>query len=228
MGVIDRDALARLPLFADVSARAIDALASRGTEMEFATDEVIFLAGAPPRGWFVVLEGLVRVVSAASPRQHVIHTESVGGTMAEVPLFTGATHPATGIAAEPTRCAVFDRRALEAAIGECPEIAFVLAKRLALRVETLVARLEARSATSVRSRLVAFLLQRHAASTHASVSLGMTQQQLAEELGTVREVVVRELRRLREERLIEPATNGRLRIADPAALRNALDDTGRP
>ncbi len=225
--MIDRDALARLPLFADISPRAIDVLASRAIKTEFAADEVIFLAGSPPRGWFVVLEGLVRVVSGASPRQHVIHTESVGGTMAEVPLFTGATHPATGIAAEPTRCALFERRALEAAIGECPEIAFVLAKRLALRVETLVARLEARSATSVRSRLIAFLLERHAASTRKSLSLGMTQQQLAEELGTVREVVVRELRRLRHEGLIVSAANGRFRIADPTSLRNASDSAAK-
>jgi CRP/FNR family cyclic AMP-dependent transcriptional regulator len=221
--VIHREALARLPLFADVAPRVVGALASRGVEVAFDADEVIFVAGAPPRGWFVVLDGLVRVVSGNSARQHVIHTEGAGGTLAEVPLFTGATHPATGIAAEPTRCALFDRQSLEAAIAECPEIAFLLAKRLALRVETLVARLEARSARSVRVRLIDFLLQRASQARRNSFSLGMTHQKLAEELGTVREVVVRELRKLRDDRLIEAIEHGRYRILDWPALQGVSD-----
>jgi CRP-like cAMP-binding protein len=192
-------------------------------EVAFDADAVIFLAGAPTRGWFVVLDGLVRVVSGNSSRQHVIHTEGPGGTLAEVPLFTGGTHPATGIAAEPTRCALFDRRSLEAAIGESPEIAFLLAKRLALRVETLVTRLEARSARSVRARLADFLLQRSSASKRDSFSLGMTHQKLAEELGTVREVVVRELQKLRADRLIGSEKKGRYWILDRPALRAVLD-----
>jgi CRP-like cAMP-binding protein len=221
--VIDRQKLARLPLFADVTPRAIDVLASRGTEVVFPPATVIFLAGSPPRGWFVVLEGLVRVMGGTGARQHVIHTEGAGGTLAEVPLFTGATHPATAIAAEPTRCAVFDRRSLESAIGECPEIAFLLAKRLALRVQTLVNRLEARAATSVRARLIDFLVQRSGGSPRNSFSLGMTQQKLAEELGTVREVVVRELRKLREQRLIEPAEHGRYRVSNVLSLQRIRD-----
>jgi DNA-binding transcriptional regulator LsrR (DeoR family) len=50
----------------------------------------------------------------------------------------------------------------------------------------------------------------------------MTQQALAEELGTVREVVVRELRRLKKEQLLVPAAAGR--IPDPAALSRAVVD----
>jgi hypothetical protein len=52
----------------------------------------------------------------------------------------------------------------------------------------------------------------------------MTQQALAEELGTVREVVVRELRRLKKEQLLVPAAAGRFRIPDPAALSRAVVD----
>src|SRR5205814_8480546 len=66
-------------------------------------------------------------------------------------------HPATGIAAEPTRCAVFSRAAIEAAIAEAPPIAFVIARRLALRVRQLVDRLDDRSARSVQARLIEFL-----------------------------------------------------------------------
>jgi CRP-like cAMP-binding protein len=221
--LISRDELVRLPLFDGVALQVADVLAARAAEVSFPADAVIFLAGSTSRGWFIVLQGLVRVVRGAGARQHVIHTEGPGGTLGEVPLITGDTHPATGIAAEPTRCALLDRPSLEAAISERPEIAFLLMKRLALRVELLVSRLDARSAKSVRARLTEFLCRRHAASGAASFSIGMTQQALAEELGTVREVVVRELQRLKKERLIAPAPGGRFRIPDAAALRGAID-----
>jgi predicted ArsR family transcriptional regulator len=47
----------------------------------------------------------------------------------------------------------------------------------------------------------------------------MTQQALAEELGTVREVVSRELRALVAAGVVETLGGGRLRIVNPEALR---------
>lgn len=210
--------LSPLPLFATTSAPAVAALAARAIEVRFAADEVIFLAGSKPRGWFVVVEGKVRVVKGAD-RQHVIHVEGPGGTLGEVPLFTGETHPATGIAAEPTRCALFDRASLESAIAECPEIAFLISRQLALRVKALVARLDDRSSLSVRARLVDFLVRRVEATSSNSISAGMTQQALAEELGTVREVVSRELRYLTRTNVIVPLGGGRYRVPNLEKLR---------
>lgn len=223
--MISRDELARLPLFKGTSPGVVAALAKRAVEVRFPADGVLFLAGSQPRGWFVVIEGLVRVVRGSGARQHVVHTEGPGGTLAEVPLVTGGTHPATGIAAEPTRCALFDRPSLEAAIAECPEIAFVMTRRLAMRVRDLVARLDERSSKSVRARLIEFLLTRPRAANKTDVSIGMTQQQLAEELGTVREVVSRELRRLSREKLIASLRGGRYRLLDLHALRDTVDES---
>jgi CRP/FNR family transcriptional regulator len=216
---IPNDALSTLPLFGGASAAAIAALAKRAMEVRYLPGAVIFLAGDVPRGWYVVLDGCVRVVRGSGARQHVLHTELAGGSLGEVALFGGETHPATGIAAEPTRCALFDRPSLEAAIAECPEISFLINRRLALRVKRLVDRLDERS-RSVRSRLAEFLLERLAASTTANrVSVGMTQQALAEELGTVREVVSREIRALVRESVIESLGGGRYRLTDIEGLR---------
>jgi hypothetical protein len=51
------------------------------------------------------------------------------------------------------------------------------------------------------------------------ITLGMTQTALAAELETVREVVVRALRILREAGLVEPAGRGQLRVTNRAELR---------
>jgi len=223
---ISPESLAALPLFRDVSTTAVSALARRAIEVRYSAGTVIFLAGSVPRGWYVVLEGCVRVVRGSGARQHVVHTELPGGTLGEVPLFTGDTHPATGIAAEPTRCALFDKPSLDSAIVECPEIGLLINRRLALRVRRLVDRLDDRS-HSVRSRLAEFLLDRLGASKNGNcISLGMTQQALAEELATVREVVSREIRALVKQKTIESLGGGRYRVVDTEALRRRVARRG--
>jgi CRP-like cAMP-binding protein len=218
--MIATDRLARLPLFQGASPAVVSALAKRATIVNAATDQVLFLTNSESRGWWIVLEGKVRVVRGDA-RQHVVHTEGPGGTLGEVPLVSGGTHPATAIAAEPTSCALFSRSALEAAIAEAPPIAFILAQRLADRVRSLVDRLDERSARSVQARLIEFLLARP--TQRSSISLGTTQQGLAEELGTVREVVSRELRALVKRGWIQSLGGGRYRIVDADGLKRAAN-----
>jgi CRP/FNR family transcriptional regulator len=225
--MVGTELLSGLPLFHDASPQTVSALAKRGVEVRYPANAVLFLTGAPARGWFIVIEGKVRVVRGSGARQHVIHTEGPGGTLGEVPLFTHGTHPATGIAAEPTRCVLFDRNALEAAIAEAPGIAFLLASRLAHRAERLVERLHERSATNVQARVIEFLLGRQPSRGTDTISIGMTQQALAEDLGSVREVVARELRTLGKRGWIESLGGGRYRIKDVNALRNAVGSEAR-
>jgi CRP/FNR family transcriptional regulator len=99
----------------------------------------------------------------------------------------------------------------------------VFLRRLALRAHGIIERLDRQAHQTVLRRLAAHLLARRAASkgtggSRGAISLGMTQTQLAEELGTVKEVIVRELRTLRRLRLIEPAQRGLYRVTDAAAL----------
>lgn len=204
--------LAPIGPFKDLPNEVIAMLAGYALDVAVDTDAILFLAGTVPRGWYVVLHGRVRVVRGRGARQHVIHTEVAGGTMGEVPLFAGGTHPATAVAAEPTRCALFTRPALRAAMAEHEAVSLMLLRRLALRTRLLVERLDDRSSRSVQARLIEFLLERPIVGTARTISLGMTQQALAEELGTVREVVSRELRSLCRKGLIEAAGGGRYRF----------------
>jgi len=54
-------------------------------------------------------------------------------------------------------------------------------------------------------------------------SLGMTQSALAEEIGTVREVVVRTLRDLRQSGAIESVGDGKFRVASLETLKQLAD-----
>ncbi len=146
--------------------------------------------------------------------------------MGEVPFYIGGSAPATAIAVAATRCVGLSRAAIDAAIMADPATAWVLLDRLASRVRGLVERVDRLALQSVMTRLVGLLVTkvpRTAVRGEAEVSLGMSQEALAAELGTVREVVVRALRSLRERRLIASAGRGRIQIRDIAVLRRMMD-----
>jgi len=226
--MIDEALLDHVGLAGDLCSAARQALAARAVVREFEPDQVLWTAGDAPRGLFVVLDGRVRIVRAPGGRQHVVHTEGPGATIGEVPLFAGGCYPATAVAAGAVRCLVLDRDALLAAMKHDPRLAWRLLERLASRVRQLVDRLSVRSGHGVRARLARELLAREAAAGPGrAFDLGGTQTHLAEELGTVREVVVRHLRELARSGAIGVRANRRYVVTDRAALQAlAADDDG--
>jgi CRP/FNR family transcriptional regulator len=201
------------------------ALFERATERVFASGEHLWNAGDAASVLTLVLEGKVRVVRGSGGRVLGIHSGEPGSMLGEIPFFTKSPYPATAIAAEPTRCLLITHPGLAHALRVDPSVALTLLEGLSQRVALLVERVTELSSESVQSRLSRFILDRIATRASAGIapvfSLGMTQSALAEELGTVREVVVKELRGLRQAGAIELAGSGRYRLVDGKALRRA-------
>lgn len=212
------DDLGRLPRFSTLPPDALQALGEAAIERTYEPDAMLWLAGTRPSGLFVVLEGEVKIVRSREGRQHLIHRGKPGATLGEVPLFAGGTYPASAIAVGRTRCLVLPRERLDAAIAAHPDVARLFMRGLARRIRALVERLDERSSTNIRTRVARWLLARAASDPEAWFALGRTQEELAEELGTVREVVVRALAELRESGAIESDGRGRYRILDPELL----------
>ncbi|MBI4500989.1 MAG: Crp/Fnr family transcriptional regulator [Gemmatimonadetes bacterium] len=208
-----------LPLFASLSAETRRQLVARAVERTFPVGAVLFHAGTEPTGIYVVLSGCVRIVRSRDGRRYVVHTEGPGGTLAELPFFEGGRLPATAVAAEPSRCLILPREALRAAMRDDPAVAWLFLRRLSSRVRELVERLDRASTQGIPARLAAFLLTREESAQGGPFTLGLTQAELAEELGTVREVVVRGLGRLRNSGIMGSAGRGRYVIRDATALR---------
>jgi CRP-like cAMP-binding protein len=217
--MIDPDILIRIPLFARLNAGAIRELAARSILRSFRQDEVLWNAGEEPRGFFVVLSGVVKVVRTVHGRQHVVHRESVGGTLGDVALFEGQRYPATAIAITPAVCVAVTRDGLLAAIRQDPELALSLLARMAGRVRHVIRRLDGLAARSVSARLAGYLLERRERAGRDLFTLGGSHSTVAEELGTVREVLGRSLRALRDRGLISIDENGGITITDDAGLR---------
>src|SRR5436190_2143805 len=146
--------LAGIPFLASASAAARREISARGRLVEFAPDAVLFREGTVPPGIFVILHGSVRVVhSTSNGRQHVVHEEGPGGSLAELPVFEGGVTPASAIAVQRTECLLIPTDALWAALAADSSLAAHFLKHLAARVRTLVERLERMTSHSVASRL---------------------------------------------------------------------------
>lgn len=221
------DSLDALPLFASLCAATRGRLIAGGTVRRYPANTLLFQAGVEATGLFIILSGRVRVIRVSHGRQRVVHTEGPGGTLAEVPLFEGGTLPATAEALEPTRCLILRGDSLRAIMRDDPAVALLFLRRLSSRVRELVDRLDHATNQSVPSRVAAFILQRDAVAPGKPFTLGMTQGALAEELGTVREMVVRALTRLRVSGAIEAVGRRQFRLRDRAAL-DAIRRATRP
>jgi CRP/FNR family transcriptional regulator len=202
-----------------LNTRSRAALLAASVERRFTVGEIVYLAGSPAQSLYLVLEGRVRLVRESHGRTILIHDEGHGGCLGEVPLFEGSTYPATATAGEPTRCLVLPRDAILETMRREPDFAIAVLARLASRVRHLIDRLDRNTTRPTLSRLAGHLLTRSESGRGRSFTLGASQQHAAEELGTVRELVVRGLRTLRDRGAIEARGGGRYAVADEALLR---------
>jgi CRP/FNR family cyclic AMP-dependent transcriptional regulator len=202
------------------------ALLERSIEKSYSAGEILWITGDEPAGLTLVVDGKIRIVRGTGGRQTVIHTGEAGSTLGEIPFFTRGKYPATAIASEPTRCLVITRAAFDHALRVDPALAYALLARLSWRVEHLVERVNSLSSHGVTERLARYVIERAKATSTPTFSLGMTQGELAEELGSVREVIVRALRQLKESGAINARDRGRYAVGNQRTLHEAagIDD----
>ena len=209
-----RRGLERAGLAAAIGPAAAERLERAASIRRFVRGELLWRAGTPSRGLYIVLEGSIRVLSARRGRQHLVHVAGPGATMGEAALFGSGAYPATAIASEDGSCLVLLPDALVAEVGTNAALAAALLRRVSLRVEHLVERLEARTLSPVRERIAAALVGSVTEGGADVADVGASQAEWAEDLGTVREVLARELRRFKDEGVIEDAGRRRYRVLD--------------
>lgn len=196
------ETLRRSPLFAELSDEELDFLARRALPQRRESGEMIFAEGDPCRGLFVVESGQVRIFKiSAEGREQVLLVTGPGGTVAELPVFDGGPYPASASAATDAVLLEVRRDDVRQLCLEHPEVALKLLRVVGARLRRLVAMVEELSFTTVRQRLAALLAREAEAKGRATgrgveFELPWTQQELAARIGTVRELVSRNLSRL--------------------------------
>ncbi len=196
--------LAATPLFAALSDSERAALASRTQLRRYAAGQVLFTEGEPCSGLYVVASGCVRIYkSSRGGREQVLAIEGPPHSIAELPVFDGGDYPASAQAVADSRLLFISRRDFRALCLELPEVALKVLQVVGSRLRRLVGIIEELSFSTVRHRLIAWLFKRAEASPdRKTFTLPVSHQELAAEIGTVRELVSRNLGRLQSEGLI--------------------------
>ena len=199
--------LNRVSLFADLSETELRALAAPTSRTTAGPGEIIFDEGEPCEGLYVVESGAVKIFkTSASGREQVLTVEGPGGIVAELPVFDGGPYPASGSAVRETELLFVSKRDFRSLCLENPEVSLKVLKSVGRRLRGLVGLIEELSFTTVRHRLAA-LLVRYAKADGKPVAEGVeftipANHELASQIGTVRELVSRNLSRFQAEGLI--------------------------
>lgn len=225
-----RDLLAtlrRLPLFTDLSERELSLIAGRVERCEYDAGVIIFSEGDLCHELLVVEEGSVRILkSAPNGRIQLIGIERAGNSLAEVPVFDGGRYPASAEAVTPTVLLRLPAEQFRKISIQHPDVAMKVVKVLGHRLRHLMGLVEELSFSTVRGRLIAHLIrlaEQNGQPMHQGVSFQLAEnnEELAARLGTVRELVSRNLGRLHGEGLIH--MKGRtVQIPDSASLKKEI------
>ena len=183
-------------------------LADRAMSRQYQPGEMIFSEGDPCEGLYVVQTGSVKIFNiSASGREQVLHIEKAGNTLAELPVFDGGNYPASTAAVDRCTLLFISKKDFRALCLERPEMSLKVLKVVSLRLRQLVSIIEELSFTTVRNRLASWLLQeaRHKGQkTTRGIEFGLSinNQELAFQIGTVRELVSRNLSHFQSEGML--------------------------
>lgn len=223
-------ALRRTILFGNLRPEELGELARLAHERDLAQGELLFLVGEKAAGLFVIASGRIRAFRVnAQGREQTLHVERDGATLAEVPVFDDGTYPATAVAEEPTMVLFLAKDDVRRFMLRHPEVGLMALKLMAQRLRGHAELVDSLSLQQVGQRIARFLLD-HAKGSE--VDLAITNEELARQVGSVREVVSRTLTRLERDGLISQADakrgkHRRLLITDTDALsRYAGQDNG--
>jgi CRP/FNR family transcriptional regulator, cyclic AMP receptor protein len=201
--------LRNVPLFADLTERELEMLADRALSRQYQPGEMIFSEGDPCEGLYVVQAGSVKIFNAsASGREQVLHIETAGNSLAELPVFDGGSYPASTVAVNPCTLLFISKKDFRALCLERPEMALKVLKVVSSRLRQLVGMIEELSFTTVRNRLASWLLQQareKGQKTARGIEFGLSinNQELAFQIGTVRELVSRNLSHFQSEGMLK-------------------------
>jgi len=211
--------LAQIPIFAGLGEAEMEALASRVTSTEYEAGQHLFLEGEPCRGLYLVGRGTVKIFKTSpSGREVMLALIPAPSSVAEVPLFDGAPYPASAVATEKALVLFLDSRDFQQLCRQFPAIPMQCLRAAGRRLRQLVGTIERISFGSIRQRLAAHLLEY----AGDEFTLPVTHQELASRLGTVREVVTRNLGRFQAEGLVEIAGRS-VKILDRDGLRRETE-----
>ena len=210
-------------LFSTLSPEEMTDLLNRAVRRKFDDGQVLFVEGEQCEGMYVVASGAVRIFKSSSGgREILLMLQKAPATVAEVPVFDGGPYPASAQAVGDVEAYLVSKHDFEELCRQHPEVSLKILSIIGHRLRALVGIVHQVTFGSVRQRLAQMLLDMDAQLGATPFPLEQTHQELALSLGSVREVVSRNLGRFQAQGLIR-IENRRVWIEDRVGLQGEAD-----
>jgi CRP/FNR family transcriptional regulator len=215
--------LSKVRLFSNLSEQERLALASRAFRKEFDAGQSLFLEGEPCHGLYLLAEGAVKIYkSSASGREVLLAIDQAPASIAEIPVFDGGNFPASAMAVSKVTAYFIPTQDFQQMCRENPDILLKLMTVIGRRLRGLVAIVHQVTFGSVRQRVARALLDFESEAGGSPFPMPATHQEVALRLGTVREVVSRNLSRFQAQGLIR-IQNREISILDRDGLQTEAE-----
>lgn len=175
----------------------------RALRRQYDVDETIVHEGEPGAGLFVTTRGLVRVFkTSVNGREQVLRYAPPGSSFNEVTVLDGGVNPTSAQAITPTEVLVISRQLMTEMAENDARVTRAIVESMSGLYRHLMQMVEDLSFRHVSERVARVLLQ--SVMPHPGVGAGvdmqrrLTQSEIAEMIGSTREVVGRALRGLEE------------------------------
>jgi CRP/FNR family cyclic AMP-dependent transcriptional regulator len=213
---------------AGLPSEVVDPLFAGQMRVDYPSGTTIYRGGDPPRV-LLVISGLIRLYVKSREGREVTIRYGRATDILGTPLVVGGPIDVNAMTLEPTSAAVIDPRRLADTARRDVRLAYAMAEEMGLRLYDMIQQVSINTFGSVRQRVASHLLdlasmqQRREGTLEAHA----TQQELADSVGSVREVVARALRDLRRLGIVATSTDSVV-ILDPMRLHEEYWGTERP
>ncbi len=212
-----------IPFLHDLDPGLRSALLGGSTTWRARAGSAIFPAAVAWTRAGLILDGIARAsVASRDGRQLTVRYARAGGWIGNLYPIAGDRAPLAIHAVTDCRVLEFDVASFERIVALDPRAARLVIGVLTHRLEDLYATLAANTFGTMPERVAGHLLDlAQPGSTPGSLVVTLTQQQLADGVGTVREVVARVLREFREAGVITTSPRS-IQILDAARLASLV------
>lgn len=189
------------PFFAGLDESTYAAVLAGGITRRYAKGEMLFLEGEVGKGLFLVQSGEVKIFKLnEAGREQIIAIQRPGDSVAELPLFDNGPYPASAAALDNAVVLFIPRDVFHALLDDHPQLCHAIITVLAGRLRKMVGLVEDLSLRQVRQRLARRLLELSGGAE--TFRLNYTNEELAAQLGSVRDVISRTLSSFQTDDLI--------------------------
>lgn len=193
-----------IPLFNGLPEDQLHAIKQIAAEKKVNKGEAIFSEGDEGKGFYVVLEGRVKIYKvSAEGKEQILHIFGQGQPFGEVPVFAGQKFPANAQAISKGRVLFFPRTAFVTLITENPSLSLNMLAVMASKLREFSVQIENLSLKEIPARLASYLIYlAEEQQSGEAVTLGISKGQLASMLGTIPETLSRIFAKLSGQGLI--------------------------